>query len=266
MDLSLSGSIVNIDSLADKKTLLMATVADARGSDAETLGAVTKLREKFIKEKVNLVVSLGGIGEDKESIQAVLAELTRDAPYLLVAMPGDRESVTGHRQAIAELVASGARVLDGANYRLIRMGNLLLATMPGIAMTANLVAGDEGCEHTAEDVSRLQEQLANPKKTVVLASYAPPRAQGPQASDRGAGAIHTGETILSPLLRNEAVSVLVHGMVQEETPAPRGRIRPGQEVTSLAAGSLDPLEGQSAALLLSISGKKLSWRRIQAMP
>jgi hypothetical protein len=241
-------------------------VADARGSEAETLAAVAKLREKFRKEGVNLVVSLGGIGEDKASIQAVLAELTRDAPYLVVALPGDRESVASHRQAIGELVASGARILDGANYRLIRLGSMLLATMPGIDMTANLIAGDEGCEHTADDVSALQQRIADSKHGVVLASYAPLRETGPRASDWGAGAIHTGETTLSSLLEDDAVAVVVHGMVQSESPAPRGKIRAGQAVTSLAAGSLDPLEDKSVALLLSISGKKLSWRRMQAMP
>jgi hypothetical protein len=206
------------------------------------------------------------MGKDKESIHTVLAELTREAPYLVVAIPGERESVAAHREAIAELVASGSRILDGANYRLLRLGAVLVATMPGIAMTANLVAGDEGCEHTADDVSALLGQLASAKESVVLASYAPPRAEGPLASDRGAGSIHTGETILSPLLKSEAVSVILHGMVEGESPLPRGKIRPGQGATSLAAGSLDPLEGQSAALLLSISGKKLNWRRIQAIP
>ena len=261
---SVTDAILSIDSYADKKALLIAALADARGNDAVTLRATEIMREKFIQEKVDLVVSLGGMGKNKESIQAVLAELSRDAPYLLVALPGDRESVDAHRQAIRELTDSGARILDGATYRFLRLGSVLLATMPGIAMTANLIAGNEGCEHTGDDVKALLDLLSAEEATVVLASYAPLREQGDHASDRGVGAIHTGETLLSPLLGSAALSVVIHGMVEQESPTPRGKVRPGRGPSSIATGSLDPLTGPSAALLLSIAGKKLSWRRIEA--
>lgn len=266
MPLTVTDAVVSIEKLAAKKTLLIAALADARGSEAETLRALGTMREKLIKEKVDVVISLGGMGETEDAIQAVLGELSREAPYLLVAIPGDRESVAAHRQAVRTLADSGARVLDGATYRFLRLGGVLLATMPGIAMTANLVAGHEGCEHTGDDVEALLDLLSNEKETVLLASYSPMRGQGKQASDQGVGAIHTGEALLAPLLDSDALSLVIHGMVQPEAPAARGKIRPGQGTASLATGSLDPLEGPSAALLLSIAGKRVTWRRVGARP
>jgi hypothetical protein len=89
--------------------LKIAAISDARGSEAETLSAITELRAGFVEQDVDVVLSLGGHGSSMESIHAVLSAIATDAPYLTVAIPGDRESITGHREAVSELAKSGAK-------------------------------------------------------------------------------------------------------------------------------------------------------------
>ncbi len=263
MDLSMERATLIIGSLSDKKKIKIAALSDARGNQEETLKAVALMRETFIKEEVDIVLSLGGLASKKAAIHSLLSALSTDAPYLTLAIPGDRESTPAHRAAVADLAKSGTKILDGAQYRLLRMGNVLLATMPGVSMEANLIAAKEGCLHTADDGSELLRYLDDEEVKLVVASYAPIRGGG---SDLGAGGIHVGETQLAPLLQHKALAVHVHGMVSQKSSAKKGKERLARGPSFLAAGSVDPLDGPSSALIFSISDKKLLWQRIVAKP
>jgi hypothetical protein len=266
MKVTMQGATLNFEGLAKKKSLTIAAVADARGDDEETLRGAAALREIFLEEGVDVVLSLGGHGKTEQATHALLSAISTKAPYLTVALPGDRESIPAHRKAVRSLAKSGARVLDGAQYRLLSLGDLLVATMPGIAMGANLIAGNDGCLHTEADTADLIEFIEKSESRVLLASYAPVRQEGSEGSDLGAGGIHVGETLLKPLLATEKLALRIHGMVGGRSSPTKGKHRMGPGSRTLAAGSLDALDGPSTALILAITGKKLSWRRVVAEP
>ncbi|HLU67090.1 MAG TPA: hypothetical protein VKZ63_12490, partial [Kofleriaceae bacterium] len=62
------------------RTLVVGVVADARGARQETLAQLGVARTAFSEEKVELVVSLGGMGTSEEEIAAVLGALIAEAP------------------------------------------------------------------------------------------------------------------------------------------------------------------------------------------
>jgi hypothetical protein len=266
MKVTMRKATLEVESLAQKKTLTIAAVADARGSDEATLQGLAFLRDAFISEKVDLVISLGGHGTSKDDIYAVLSAISVDAPYLTLAIPGDRESVPGHREAVSELAKAGAKIIDGAQYRVLSLGTLNLATMPGIAMSANLIANHEGCLHTLEDSQELLRYLESEDVDFLLASYAPARQDSRPATDLGAGGIHVGEQELAPLSQSKALRLRIHGMVAQPEAPQSGKLRLGPGASSLASGSLDPLDGSSSALVISITGQRLDWKRIVAAP
>lgn len=246
----------------DESTTL-AYVADARGAEVETRTAIAILRNGFAEAGVQIVVSLGGLAETSDELEELFSGLVGGSETLLLALPGDRESIPAHRQAVRKMTEAGARVIDGSRYQLVRIGPVLLANMPGIAMRSNLMAGTDGCQHLDIDASNLLPEGISKDDVVVLHSYAPIRRAGPGAQARGLGAIRVGELALVPLLKDSAVAVAVHAMVAAGDTAPTGKAQIADEPLLLAAGSLDPLERASEALVLTISGRKLRWRRLQ---
>tara|TARA_R110002096_G_scaffold416429_1_gene618908 strand:- start:68815 stop:69873 length:1059 start_codon:yes stop_codon:yes gene_type:complete len=239
-----------------------ATIADARASSATDVSALERLRDSLNEQDVDVLISLGGLGRDEESIEQVLKALTMGARYLVLAFPGALESLPAHRSAIASLAKNGVRILDATRYRFTQLGELRLATMPGIAKTAHLVAGDSGCVHIEADIEELLANLAIASRPTVLLSYAPWRQQGDEATDLGIGDIHAGELELSPLERSEHVSALVHGMLSSREMANDGSIRLAQPPASIPTGSLSQDAASPSALMLSVAGAKLSWKRL----
>lgn len=251
----MDGTLVPEGFGADK--LAIAVVADAReGSSAGFL----RMKDELEQQGVGALISLGGHGEDAETIRAVLRALSDKAKYLVIALPGDREAIPAHREAIDGLVADGLAIVDGSRYRLIDLGPLVVATLPGLAMTANLVAGAEGCEHVAGDIQELGTRLQAMSKPTIVASYSPLRQVGIAGTDLGLGGIHVGEREMQSLLSQ--ATVFVHGAVGE--PSPKGKAKIGNPAPSLAAGSLEPRLGRSSALLLSADGKTVRWQPLRS--
>ncbi len=243
------------------KTGRVATIADARIHATSDIAPLERLRARLEEEKVDVLVSLGGMGQESEDLRRVLAALTTNATYLVLALPGDRESVSAHREVVAELASNGARIIDGSRYRLAALGQLHMATMPGISREASLIADTNGCLHTKEDVIALQERLRAWGKPALLFSYAPWRQETLLATDFGVGGVHIGEQMLSPLQSSENITALVHGM-QIHHGKPSGSMHLGGPVMSLTAGSVDPQDTSPSALLFTVVGAKLAWKRL----
>jgi hypothetical protein len=256
------GPILQLEPAGDD-SLTIGVVADAHGA----VDALSGIRQAFRRAGVRVVVSLGGMGTERDTIARALAALAPDSPgaagaggdgWLLLAMPGDWEAVPEHRAAIAELADRGVLgVLDGSDVRLLEVGGIQLATLPGAPHPGRLMAGDEGCVFTGEDATAIAVLLAQRPGVRLLLVHAPPR-QGRaglalvQASptDAGQTAIPVGERALADVLRATPVDAVIHGLV-----ATRDRPLTGEHALGsntpviLSAGSLDPLQGIAEAAL-----------------
>ncbi|MCP4444388.1 MAG: hypothetical protein GY811_03465 [Myxococcales bacterium] len=247
---------------SQSKRAKLATISDARVDKYDATGSLERLRSSLNAEKIDVLISLGGLATTEATLESILGALTENSNYLVWALPGDRESLVAHRRAVSKLARSGARILDASHYRKATLGQLQLITMPGISKVANLVTGVAGCTHTEADVTALVAQLEPNENPTLLLSYAPWRQQGGSASDLGVGAVHSGELLLEPLKSSGRVGALVHGMLTPSHLEESGSVRLDQPPASIASGSIASTDIAASALMLSVQGAKLSWKRL----
>ena len=251
--------------------LVVGFVADARGAEAETLAQLERIRAEFTAAGVELVVTLGGMGADRAALSAVLGRLSKAAPWLVVAIPGDRESIPEHRAAIAALNADGAALVDGAELRIIEVDGVIIGTFPGVDTREHLGSGSAGCQHSSADANALAALLATRKAPRLWAGYAPPRQRHGAASDLTGDGIHVGERSLSAAVARAGVALVVHGMVDDsQLERLRATIAVDETTHFVAAGAIeamplaDPRHAQvtGSALLVTITPAQIKWRRI----
>ena len=254
---------VTPDNDADS-SLILGVVADAHGA----LGALPAIHRAFAEAGVDLVISLGGMATDRDTLARVLAALaTADAPasepsaagWLTLAIPGDWEPIPDHRAAVAALADRG--VIDGSDVRLLEIDGIRLATLPGAPHPGRLMAGDEGCVFTTDDAAAIAGLLAQGPGVRLLLVHAPPRQDlsglmlpEPSPTDVGRTAVSMGERALAEILRTTPVHAVIHGLVAPWTVQPSG-IRAlvlGAPVI-LPAGVLDPLHAVAEAALAGAS-------------
>jgi hypothetical protein len=250
------GPILEVEPAAGT-SLTIGIVADARGA-VESLPGIHRA---FRRAGVGLVISLGGMGVDRDVIGRALAALAAEehgaadgAAWPVLAMPGDWESVPEHRAAVAALADRG--VLDGSEIRLLDVGWLHLATLPGAPHASRLMSGSDGCVFTVEDATAIATLLAGRPGVRLLLVHAPPR-QGnaglaslrASPTDTGHTAIALGERSLADVLRATPVDAVIHGLLATRHSAggehPVGASGP----VILGTGSLDPLQGAALAVL-----------------
>jgi hypothetical protein len=253
------GPILQLEPASDA-SLRLGVVADAHGA----LDALPGIRRAFARAGVNMVISLGGMGMERESIARALAALVADAgdaggagqgkAWLLLAMPGDWESIAEHRAAVAALADRG--VIDGSEVRLIEVNELRLATLPGAPHPSRLMTGHEGCVFTSEDAADIAKLLSEQPGARLLFVHPPPRqgaiglpTGGASPTDAGHTAISMGERALADVLRATPVDAVIHGLVGAPGQPGGGRALASDTPVILAAGILDPLHGLATAAL-----------------
>ncbi|HUS27119.1 MAG TPA: hypothetical protein VMZ53_01370 [Kofleriaceae bacterium] len=242
--------------------LTIGVIADAGGDAGKTLAALGRLRGQLDDAKPDLVISLGGMGSDASQIAATLGTISDHAEWPLVALPGDLESAAAQSEAIETLRKRGARVLDGRLVRFIEAGGATLATIPGASARDRLVAGDDGCGWTADDIAKLVGELTTRKGLRVLVTAEAPRAMT-GVSKRGAAGEATGELAL---VAAQPVDLAVHapsGPVSAPSAAQSGT-RDGAKV-ALTPGTADattrlPDAHVASAGVLAIRGDRWSWK------
>ena len=260
---------------AHDHTLVLGVVADARGVTPTTLGQLAQIRTAFAQDGVELVVSLGGMGRTKDEISAVLGALAHEGdPWVLWAMPGDRESVAAHRAAVATLLAADRPVFDASRVRMVEADGAVLAAFPGVEQPDELVAGVDGCVHNAADAAALAARLSAAHGVRVWAGYAPPRGQSPSDDDVALGGVHVGEQTLTAALAAARADLVLHGMVDQAVLGPAAG-RAGVGGTSapvvLGAGPVEALPvwgpggpaADGGALVVRVSEHGVSWRRVR---
>ena len=247
--------------------LVLGVVADARGATAETAANLAAVRAAFDKEKVELVISLGGMGTTEEELTRVYRAL--GAP--LWAIPGDRESLPAHRAALGVLAKQGHPVFDGSRIRAVAADGVLLAALPGAASSGQLMAGPDGCLFRPVDVAAIAARLAAHGGVRVWAGHAAPRQRGPAAADLTLGGIHVGSLALAAALPAAHAHLVLHGEVdQAGLGAAAGQAHAGEAPIILGAGAVEavPVAGArgapigGAALVVRVAGHGISWKRI----
>lgn len=250
----------------------VAVLGEARG-DAT---AVAGLRAALDAAPPAVVVTIGGMATTQAELTALLAPLAEGAPWLLVAVPGDREALPAHRAAVAALAARGARVVDGTRARVIDLGAIRIGTLPGAPARGRLAAGVEGCVHDDADVAAALALLAPappadaaagaPRPITLLATQRAPRQAGP--GDVAPGGIHAGDVALAEALARAPVDVVAHGAVDDQAAALGKRRRAaGLPTAFLPVGAIDATPrylpgGQRVApggLRLTVGAREVTW-------
>lgn len=240
--------------------LTIGVIADAADATPATIAALGRLRGEFEKASVDLVISLGGMGETQKDLEATLGTLGDHAPWPVVALPGDLEPASAQVAALASLRRRGQVVLDGRLVRWIEQEGTgaaattaTIATLPGAGARERLSAGVDGCLWRADDVANLYVQLTAKPGMRILAT-----AEAPRSMVHGEP---SGELALVP---PQPVDIALHGpVVPDPSPAKAGG-RDGAKVT-LSPGTADamrrlPDAHAPGAGLLVIRAGTWSWR------
>ena len=148
-------------------------IADAAGSAPATLAALGRLRAAL--DRVDLVISLGGMGATRAELDAVFAVLADRASWPLVALPGDLEPADAQAGAVAAARKRGAPVVDGRLVQRIELPAATIALVPGAGAMSRLAAGAEGCLYRAADVDAAFADLTPRPGLRILASAEAPR-------------------------------------------------------------------------------------------
>ena len=252
------------------KSLVLGVVADARGATGDTAANLALVRQAFDREKVDLVVSLGGMGSGEEELADVYGAL--GAP--LWAIPGDRESVSAHRAALASLASEGRAVFDGSRVKAIRIDGVLIAALPGAPADSQLVAGADGCLYRPADVTAVAARLAAHAGVRVWAGHSAPRQHGPGSADVALGGVHVGNLALAAALPAARAHLVLHAEVDQAAlapPAGHGHVIEGGPPVVLGTGPVEamaisgtrgaPIGG--AALVVRVVGHGISWKRVR---
>lgn len=251
---------------APPATLRLAFVGDVDG--AGVTAPLDDVRRALDDAQSDVVVSLGGLGDDGATIGAALQHLSSDPARLVVALPGAREGVAAHAAGVAAAAAAGHAVIDGSRVRIVQLGEVTLATLPGLPWAARLAAGVEGCGHTAADVDALRARLHELGGRVVLASVRAPA--GPASAD-GLTGVTAGDRTLADALSRAAptlapIELVVHPQLTHAAPTAGERDAATATPTILAAPRLatGPTAyarvAAAAALVVEIAPGALRWR------
>lgn len=230
----------------------IAVIGDAGGAAKPTVAAISELASAI--GSVDVIIALGGMAAREADLVAVLGPLAARA--VVVALPGDLESVAALRAAIAKLSTTTQHVLDGSALRRLDIGSLSLVMVAGARTSERLVAGAGGCIYDDAQVAALYQSIAGNAGLRVAATSEAPRmiADGDPV----------GELALVPA--PGAIDVVIHGpIVDPPTPARDGQ-RDGA-ATPVSPGICDatprlsPRHPPSAAVF-TVTGTAWRWRPI----
>lgn len=235
--------------------IAIGVIADAGGAPTMTIAALGRLRA--LLGEADVVIALGGMGATQAELEATLGTLSQRG-RLLVAIPGDLESVPAQTAAIAALRARGRFVIDGRLARHIELPGVAIATVPGASSATRLVSGSDGCGYRSADLATLIGDLAVRPELRVLASAEAPRVIS--------GGEPTGELAVTPGALHD-IDIVLHAPTGERgSPARSGR-RDGHRLpltpgTSDATTRLPGPARRASAGLLTADRDGWSWKLV----
>jgi hypothetical protein len=246
-----------------RKTARVVFVSEARGASDATVAALLALRKQLDPDPVDVVVSLGGLGGTRDEIERALDPIARGAPWLVIAIPGDRESIEEHRAAVTALAATGAAIVDGSQVRVIDLPAIAIGSLPGARYPERLGAGNSGCLRDEADAEALLARLREiEKKPRVLAVQDAPRG----ATDLAPGGVHAGEVELARAIAAAPVELVVHRAVDDTSSG--GVLKKPLASATAAVGAIDATaryrdDGTRvlpSALLLTVGERETAWK------
>lgn len=242
----------------------LAGLEDASGA---SLAALDELLGRLRAAGVEAVVVAGGLGTDEASAKAVLARLaTLEVPVLLV--PGTSEPIDAFRDALGEARARAPNLVDMGVVRVARLPDVTVVSLPGGARPHELLAGEDGCGLTDDDVTAFGE-LVRERPDALVVSATPPRQRGTAAIDLGRSGASAGDPRIATALARARFGVF--GTVYESGGRASDRrggravpedawseelfVNPGS-VDALPRGTRDGALGTSTAAMVEIQGRR----------
>jgi len=172
-------------------TARVGALAGLEDAGAASLAVLAELIRRFRAANVEAVVVAGGIGTDEASAAALLGQLRAlDVPVLLV--PGTSEPIDELREALGKVRAAAPNLVDMGVVRVARLPDVTVVSLPGGAHPHELLAGEEGCGLTDEDVEAFGALVGERPDALVVAAT-PPRQRGTAAIDLGRSGAPAGD-------------------------------------------------------------------------
>lgn len=242
---------------ADEGGTVIGVVADAGGADPRTIAALGRLRAAFDDAKVDLVLSLGGMGTTAAELEASLGTFADRATWPLVALAGDLEAESAQVAALQALRTRGDLVLDARQVRTIAVHGATIFTVPGAGAPERLASPTDGCSWTAADVAASYAAVTAKPGLRIIAT-----AEAPRLTVDGEAA---GELALAPS-KAQPVELVLHGPVEPMPTAARSGGRDGAGVL-ISPGTADattrlPAAHRPSAGVLTLRQGAWSWRPI----
>jgi hypothetical protein len=213
-------------------------VADAELGSATTLSALRRAAAAMRAQGAQLVVSLGALGADATTLDAALDALTADAPYLLLALAGDLEPATLHREAVARWQKAGRRIADGTLLRWVNLGAATIAALPGARAADQLAAGVQGCGF---DDAMVEATLAAPR--------------------HGGGPLPEGDWGLAQALARHQVALAIVGEPTNMSAGTKGDSASHHDGTMVVSVN-PPRSSTPSAVLLHLTDSAWRWQRL----
>lgn len=237
--------------------LRIGVMADAAGDAPATLAALRRLRAQL--GRVDLLLTLGGMGTTAAELDAVFAAIADGAAWPVVALPGDLEAVPALFAAIAAARRRGTAVYDGRLVQRVELPDATIALVPGAGAVSRLVPGADGCLYQAADVGRVFAELTRRAGLRIVASAEAPRSEGdPPGGELAitAGAGHEIDVALHGAARGAASAAQRGGRDAGAT-----NITPGVcDATPRLSGS----ESSATAGVLAVRGTTWRWEPVDA--
>ncbi len=189
--------------------VILGVLGDTKEALPATLEQIERLAALFKRRGAAGIVVLGGLDTSFEGIRAVLERL-RGLP--VVGLPGDRESRSGWQAAVEAL---GERGADLTRARAVVVPGASLLGVPGYFLPHHLMAREQGCSYSREDLRALAHLGRSLPEPRLLVSHGPPRGSGPAAVDRAFGGVNIGDPLLTTLLEEAKLRFGVFAHVHE---------------------------------------------------
>jgi hypothetical protein len=249
-------------------------LAGLEDAGPDSLRGLGELVRRLGAAHVEAVVVAGGIGTDGASAQAVLDQLgALDVPVLLV--PGTSEPIDALREALGKVRTRAPNLVDMGVVRVARLPDFTVVSLPGGAHPHELLAGDEGCGLTDEDIAGFGGLVRERPDALVVAAT-PPRQRGTGAIDLGRSGTPAGDPRVTAALTRARFGVF--GTVYESGGRASDR-RGGRSVAegawseelflnpgaadALARGMRDGALGPGMGAILEIRNGKARFRVIR---